>query len=182
MHKYDELNPNHLEPFATRIVKIKKLSDKAVLPKYAKNGDAGMDIVATEMEPPQMTRHGFIITYKTGIALQIPEGYVGLIYPRSSISKTALELCNSVGVIDSGYRGEILFKFRDTSNGLGKIYEVGDRIGQIVIMPYPKVELLEVEELTDTERGTGGFGSTNGEDKEQNTLGDGSLKSTGEEA
>lgn len=137
-------------------VKFKKLSEKTVIPKYAKPGDAGLDLVATSM-----VEEYDIVTYGTGLAVEIPEGHVGLIYPRSSIFKYELELTNSVGVIDSGYRGEITFKFRKTGTGItNNIYKVGDRIGQLIIMPYPKIEIIESQELSETERGTGGYGST----------------------
>lgn len=102
-----------------------------------------------------------LMVYGTGLAVEIPEGYVGLLFPRSSISKKGLTLANSVGVIDSGYRGEIMFKFAITSDRPRKnsVYEVGDRIGQLIIMPYPKIEFV-TGELTESERGVGGFGST----------------------
>ena len=128
-------------------VKIKKLHEDAVIPSYSKAGDAGMDIVSIRMEKDNKGNH----VHYTGIALEIPEGHVGLIYPRSSISKTSCALRNSVG-------GEIMFKFY-CYNGLDT-YKVGDRIGQLIIMPYPQIELEEVEELSDTDRGEGGFGST----------------------
>lgn len=136
-------------------VGIKKLHKDAVIPQYAKPGDAGMDLVATNMDTDQ---YGNVI-YGTGIALEIPEGYVGLIFPRSSNSKTDLYLTNHVGVIDSGYRGEIMFKFRTTQKN-PKLYSIGDRIGQIMILPYPQIEFVEAEELSISARGTGGFGST----------------------
>jgi dUTP pyrophosphatase len=171
-------------------VKIKRLHENAVIPKYAIEGDAGMDLTATEVFYEEDTD---TITYKTGIALEIPEGHVGLIFPRSSISKKDILLSNSVGVIDSLYRGEIMFKFKVLAEyweieneksfkqdlELGqfnfynsaeneefnfcnsiKTYAVGDRIGQIIIIPYPKIEFEEVEDLSTTERGTGGYGST----------------------
>lgn len=136
-------------------VGIKKLHKDAVIPQYAKPGDAGMDLVATNMDTDQ---YGNVI-YGTGIALEIPEGYVGLIFPRSSNSKTDLYLTNHVGVIDSGYRGEIMFKFRTTQKN-PKLYSIGDRIGQIMILPYPQIEFVEAEELSISARGIGGFGST----------------------
>ena len=138
-------------------VKIKKLHPDAVIPVYSKPGDAGLDLTATSIMGDSHDN----IVYGTGLAIEIPEGYVGLLYPRSSNSKTDLYLTNHVGVIDSGYRGEIMFKFRPI-NGVvdASIYGVGDRIGQLIIMPYPKVELIEVDELSDSERGEGGFGST----------------------
>lgn len=137
-------------------VRIKKLSENAVIPKYAKKGDAGMDLYATEIISEDVTQ----VTYGTGIAIEIPEGFVGYVFPRSSIRKTTLSLSNSVGVIDSGYRGEIQVTFR-RPNIINNIeYVVGDRIAQIVIMPVPYVEFEETNELSDSERGEGGFGST----------------------
>jgi dUTP pyrophosphatase len=136
-------------------IKIKKLHPDAIIPKYAKLGDAGMDLTAlTEKWNDTNT----MVTYDTGLSIEIPEGFVGLLFPRSSISKTILSLSNSVGVIDSGYRGPIMFKFRYPEEGM--VYDVGDRIGQIIIIPYPTIEFEEVEELSSTERGEGGFGST----------------------
>jgi len=134
-------------------VRIKRLHPDAVIPKYAKAGDAGMDLTAVEME-----REWNIVTYKTGLAIEIPEGHVGLLFPRSSVYKTSMVLSNCVGVIDSGYRGEIMLKFRSTESN--KAYEVGDRVGQLIIMPYPQVEFEEVENLSSTDRGSGGYGST----------------------
>jgi dUTP pyrophosphatase len=136
-------------------VKIKKLHPDAVIPKYAKLGDAGMDLVAID---EQWNDTNTMVTYNTGLSMEIPEGYVGLLFPRSSISKTDLILSNSVGVIDSGYRGPIMFKFRYPEEGM--VYDVGDRIGQIIIIPYPQIEFEEVDELSTSERGEGGFGST----------------------
>ena len=141
-------------------VKIKRLSKDSKIPQYAHYTDAGMDLYATSVE---YDSHSEIVSYNTGIALEIPEGYVGLIFPRSSIYKYDLQLTNSVGVIDSSYRGEIKFKFRSTDapiSRLTSLYNVGDRIGQLIIMPYPKVTLEEVDELQSTDRGDGGFGST----------------------
>ena len=134
-------------------VRIKKLSENAVIPTYAKDGDAGMDVVATRIINERLDS----ITYGTDIALEIPEGFVGLIFPRSSIRKTDLILSNSVGVIDSGYRGEIQATFK--RSGV-YAYAVGDRICQIMIIPHPPIEFEEADELSDTERGEGGFGST----------------------
>ena len=137
-------------------IRIKKLKDNAVVPKYAKFGDAGLDLVATDI----INKEPFQITYGTGLAMEIPEGYVGLVFPRSSIRKYDLSLTNCVGVIDSGYRGEIQATFR-RHKGIGSIdYEVGDKIAQIIIVPYPQIEFIETDELSETERGTGGFGSS----------------------
>lgn len=144
-------------------VKIKRLCESASIPQYAHATDAGMDLVATSYEyNEELHCH----VYGTGIAVEIPDGYVGYIFPRSSNRKTESYLTNHVGVIDSGYRGEIMasFKTRDFKEGeiqqLYKPYEVGDKIAQLIIMPYPKVEFTEVAELSSSDRGEGGHGST----------------------
>lgn len=161
-------------------VNIKKLCDDAVIPSYAKPGDAGMDLTATSIEYDKFGN----IVYHTGIAVEIPEGFVGLVFPRSSNAKTELYLTNSVGVIDSGYRGEITLKYktRNTFPRLLSIFKillgigdnvrtinfaskettpkVGDRVGQLIIMPYPSIKFIEAAELSTTERGNGGYGST----------------------
>lgn len=166
-------------------VKFKKLSDKAVIPTKAHPTDAGFDMTAAEIKITED-----YVSYKTNIALEIPEGYVGLLFPRSSNSKKDLLLANSVGVIDSHYRGDVEFRFKrilmpimqdvmiapptgdiltDAKNtrkvpGLAYrddfIYKKGDKIGQLVIMPIPEITLVETDELTETDRGEGGFGST----------------------
>ena len=137
-------------------VRIKKLNENAVIPTYAKDGDAGMDLVATKI----ISNTTFDVSYGTDLAMEIPNGFVGLVFPRSSIRKYELALSNSVGVIDSGYRGELQATFKK-ENGLDSLaYKVGDRIAQIIIIPYPPIEFDEVAELSDTERGDGGFGST----------------------
>ena len=141
-------------------VKFEKLADNAVLPTYAKPGDAGLDLTATSAEfNPLFTQYG------TGIAVEIPEGHVGLLFPRSSVTKTSLMLKNSIVVIDSGYRGEIMLRFQDVSGAANEIvplqkFQVGDKIGQLVIVPIPTIEPVWSLELTETERGDGGFGST----------------------
>lgn len=137
-------------------VRIKKLHKDAVIPRYAKQGDAGMDLVATSVSIDEIGN----IVYGSGLAFEIPEGYVGLLFPRSSISRTNLLLTNSVGVLDSGYRGEVMFKFKPTSKEDCLHYGIGERIGQIIIVPYPHIEFVVSDELTETERGTGGYGST----------------------
>lgn len=133
-------------------IKIKKLHKDAVIPTKAHTTDAGCDLYATSCHYD----NGLII-YGTGIAVEIPEGYVGLVFPRSSIANTHLTLSNSVGVIDSGYRGEIMAKFR---KGGSNAYRVGDRIAQLIIIPYPEVVFEEVDELSDSDRGEGGYGSS----------------------
>jgi dUTP pyrophosphatase len=137
-------------------VKIKRLHKDAVIPSYSRQGDAGMDLVATSKFYDDFDN----VCYGTGLAIEIPEGYVGLLFPRSSISKTDLTLRNSVGIIDSSYRGEIVLKFNNILMSSCEPYNVKERIGQLIIMPYPTIEFKEVEELSTTERGAQGFGST----------------------
>ena len=145
-------------------VKIKKVHPDAKMPKYAKFGDAGLDLTAISKDRSfKFNEIRSVVTFGTGLSIEIPEGYVGLIFPRSSVSKTYYHLANSVGVIDSSYRGEILVKMREAITAEGeplKDYEVGEKIAQLIIIPYPQIELEEVDELSDTERGEGGFGST----------------------
>jgi dUTP pyrophosphatase len=137
-------------------VRIKKLHNDAIIPTYSKIGDAGMDLTITEI----LSNTTFDVTYGFGIAMEIPMGYVGLVFPRSSVRNMDLNLSNCVGVIDSGYRGEIQATFKKTQ-GLDSIkYKVGERGAQIIIMPYPKINFVESNELTSTDRGDGGFGST----------------------
>ena len=140
-------------------VKIKKLHKDSVIPTYAKSGDAGMDLTAISKSYDE---HGNVV-YGIGLAFEIPKGYVGLLFPRSSNTKKDLILGNSVGVLDSGYRGEVVLKFKAAlkdQHRMKEIYEIGDCIGQIIILPYPQVQFNVVDELSSTERGTGGFGSS----------------------
>jgi dUTP pyrophosphatase len=145
----ESFNPQQL------IVKVKKLHENAVIPSYSKPGDAGMDLTITEIKENNFRQ----ISYGFGVAMEIPFGYVGLVFPRSSVKNQDLLLSNCVGVIDSGYRGEIQSTFKKTDPS-EKFYNVGDRGAQIIILPYPQVFMVESDELSDTERGTGGFGST----------------------
>lgn len=138
-------------------IKIKKLNPQAKIPQYAKPGDAGMDLTAISADFSDLN----YLTYHTGLALEIPKGYVGLLFPRSSVYKTGQQLTNSVGVIDSGYRGEIMLKYtRDINETERTAYGPGDRVGQLIILPYPEVQFEEVDDLSKTERGLGGYGST----------------------
>lgn len=187
-------------------VKIKKLVENAVIPTYAKPGDMGMDLVATRVEYDK-SRDCYV--YHTGLAFEVPEGYGMLLFPRSSNRNTEAYMTNHVGILDSGYRGELLicYKRRDSTdiielvniithevlklrNDIVEIsknidntvninstysgeyernefdweldapYKVGDRVAQLIVVPYPKVMFEEVEELSASERGTGGHGST----------------------
>lgn len=140
-------------------MKVKtKIIDKSIPMSplsYAKEGDAGIDLTATERWVDEDDN----VCYGTNRAFEIPKGFVGLLFPRSSNSESDLILSNSVGVIDSGYRGEVMLKFKPSGSGI-KGYGVGDRVGQLIILPYPQIEFEECDELSETERGSGGYGST----------------------
>ena len=136
-------------------IRFKKDHPDAVSPKYALEGDACADLYAVSVDCDEYNN----IIYDTGISLEIPAGFVGLLFPRSSISKTSMILANSVGVIDSGYRGTIKLKFKSVGESL-EIYKKQDRVGQIMIVPRPNIEFQESNELSLTSRGAGGFGST----------------------
>lgn len=142
-------------------VKIKKLHDDAIIPKYAKDGDAGLDLVAisSKILVDSLTDEDTKVEVDSGIAIEIPKGYVGLIFPRSSIKATGVRLTNCVGVIDSGYRGSIKAYFDIMDKSLA-FYEKGDKFAQLLILPYPQIEFKEVNELSETERGDKGFGSS----------------------
>lgn len=143
-------------------VKIRKVHPNAVIPTYAHPGDAGMDVTAVAIN-----KTPDYIEYDTGLQFQLPPGYVMLIFPRSSNSKKDLLLANSVGVLDSGYTGNLKLRFKRAMRFSyihdyveDDQYEVGDRVGQIMIIPYPEVNFIETEDFEDTERGSGGFGSS----------------------
>jgi dUTP pyrophosphatase len=140
-------------------LRIKKLNENAVIPTYGTEFSAGADLYAcidgqVEILPSETK------LIKTGLAMEIPTGLVGLIYARSGLaSKRGLAPANKVGVVDSDYRGEVMVALHNHSDKPQTI-DAGERIAQMVIAPYVKVDFEEVEELEDTLRGTGGFGST----------------------
>ena len=161
-------------------IRFKKLNPEAKTPYKAIDIDAGFDLYCTSIEETPD-----YIQYNTGIAVEIPEGYVGLVFPRSSVTKYDLMLKNSTGIIDASYRGEIMCRFAKVVNesikkyklktfsdsdqygiDLGSVkrelkeYYIGDRVAQIVFLKLPKITLIEAQELSDTERGEGGFGHT----------------------
>ncbi len=173
---------NEMDELEGRMELKVKLTDGAPLPRHAKPGDAGMDLTSRETVTlgPGETR-----TVGTGVAVEIPEGYVGLVFPRSGLGSRGVNLSNCVGVIDSGYRGEIKaplhnnhhadellvneeldmydhayrhtrFKF----NGEKMTVERGERVAQLVVVPFATCECVEVDELSETDRGADGFGST----------------------
>lgn len=145
-------------------LKFKKLDDRAVIPHRGSAGAAGIDLTAIDRILEWDETGGklySIVSYDTGLAVEIPDGYVGLLFPRSSVYKKPLRLANSVGVIDSDYRGPIKFKYDlHSATDLEQAYAVGDRVGQLVILPIPYFRVVEVDELSSTDRDLGGFGST----------------------
>ena len=158
-------------------IRFKRLVPEAKAPFKKIDVDAGFDLFATGINYGEN-----YIEYLTGIAVEIPEGYVGFIFPRSSVTNYDLMLKNSVGIIDASYRGELRCRFYETREHLDYVqsdkfndgtvrdlhqpllkrntYEIGDRVAQIVFMELPKIKLVETDELSDTERGAGGYGST----------------------
>lgn len=140
-------------------VKIKKLNENAIIPKYGSEFSAGADLYAC-MDEPVVIAPGETLLIHTGISAEIPDGYVGLNFARSSVaSKRGLAPANKVGVIDSDYRGEIMVALHNHGK-TEQTVEPGERVAQLVIVPYLTANFVEAAELSDTERGEGGFGST----------------------
>lgn len=135
------------------VIKVKKLYDDSVIPFHSTVGSAGYDCVAHSIYDNQ-DRH--LYEYGLGVAVEIPKGYVGLLFPRSSSADRGNLMANCVGVIDSDFRGEIVAKFKYGNCP----YNVSEKVAQLVIVKLPNVEFNEVDELSSTERGTGGYGST----------------------
>ena len=141
-------------------IKIKKLNENAVIPTRGSNGAAGYDLYATTSKMMQIIRPGSTSKISTGISLEIPDGYFGAIFARSSLATNkGVRLANSVGVIDSDYRGELIVALHNDSD-TDVVIQKGDRIAQLVIIPYQSIDFVETEILGDTERGSGGFGSS----------------------
>lgn len=140
-------------------IKFKKLVSHATTPKKSHIHDAGYDLTVVDI--PLNNYDYDYVEYGTGIAVSIPEGYVGLLFPRSSISKTPFSLANSVGVIDPGYTGEIKVRFKRLQDDKEDLeYKFGDRVIQLIIMKTEAIEFEECDDLDSSKRGTGGFGST----------------------
>ena len=140
-------------------LKVKKLVPEAVLPKKANESDAGYDLVAIN----DGTITGKYIEYNIGLSIEVPEGYHTEIYPRSSVSKYDLVLANSIGVIDHGYRGPLICRFKiiTKDNFVNPtVYKKGDKIAQLLVKKTEHFEIEEVQDLSETERGEGGFGSS----------------------
>ena len=140
-------------------IKIKRLNKRAKIPTFGTKFSAGADLYCAE-EHEISVCSGQKCSIGTGISMEIPEGYVGLVFARSGLAcKNGLRLCNSVGVIDADYRGEIKVVLHNDSEYVREI-KPGERVAQMIVMPYPKVSFIEAEELSDTVRGESGFGGT----------------------
>lgn len=137
-------------------VKFKKVHSDVKSPTKAHSTDAGWDLTCYVID--EDPKRG-IITYHTGVCVKLPKNHFALLCPRSSVYKHKLQLANGLGVIDENYTGELIFKYRILHPNTTR-YEVGDRIGQIVILPRPDFEFEEVDELEESDRGEGGFGSS----------------------
>lgn len=139
------------------ILGVKRLHEDALIPQYQTEGAAGFDIHANEKVVLEPDHHTLV---STGLSFEIPVGYVGLLFPRSGNAvKKRINLINCVGVIDSDYRGELKAPLNNDNKETVE-FEKGDRIAQMIIMPFVQVEFQEKTDLTDTERGSGGFGSS----------------------
>ena len=143
----------------TPTIKVKKTNPNAILPTRGSEEAAGIDLYACVYEPIVIPPHDSVI-FNVGVAFELPQGYFGAVVPRSSVGiKKHLRLCNSVGIIDWDYKGNVLVAFHNDGDNPQTI-NPGDRIAQMVLLPYVTFPIEEVEELTDTERGEGGIGST----------------------
>ena len=140
-------------------VRIKKLDERAIIPTYGTQYSAGADLYALLDGEVEIAPHQTLVVH-TGISVEIPEGYCGLVFARSSMgAKRGLAPANKVGVIDADYRGEIMVTLHNHSEKTATVAP-GERIAQLAIVPFLKAEFEETDELTDTVRGAGGFGST----------------------
>lgn len=146
-------------------IKVKKLHEDAVIPIRANETDAGWDIVAIDEGNIKRDEDSNVlyVQYRTGLAIQPEDGYHTELFPRSSVTKTNLFLANSIGLIDSDYIGEIIVRFKISVEDQSECflgYTKGDKIAQLVVRKTTRANFVEVDELSDTERGDGGFGSS----------------------
>lgn len=141
-------------------IKFKRLTENAIAPVKAHAADAGFDLTCSSITTEINERGQLIIVYHTGLAFEIPEGYFGALVPRSSIANKTLTLTNCVGVIDAGYRGEVMAKMKATTDVIPAVYKEGERFAQLLILPVPEVQFEESTELSESDRGENGYGST----------------------
>lgn len=143
------------------VIKFKRLSENAIAPVKAHAADAGFDLTCTRITTEINECGQLVLVYHTDLAMEIPDGYFGALVPRSSIAKKSLMLTNCMGVVDSNYRGEVMAKMRATTDVVPAIYKEGERFAQLLILPVPEVQFEESTELSETDRGEEGYGSTN---------------------
>ena len=141
-------------------IKFKRLTENAIAPVKAHAADAGFDLTCSSITTEINERGQLIIVYHTGLAFEIPEGYFGALVPRSSIANKTLTLTNCIGVIDAGYRGEVMAKMKATTDVIPAVYKEGERFAQLLILPVPEVQFEESTELSEGDRGENGYGST----------------------
>lgn len=135
-----------------------EVKSEGVLPTKATDGSAGFDLYSTRITQERDNSNKPVFVYHTDIAVEIPKGYVGLLFHKSSVAKRSIMLCNCTGVLGSGYKGEIMAKMKVTTDAVPTIYAIGEPFAQLVIVPYLVAEPILVDELSETERGTKGFG------------------------
>ena len=161
LHSFGKQSERGDQYYICMELKIKRLVDNAIMPIKAHATDAGFDLTAVNITPELNESGQYLFVYHSGIAVEIPEGYVGLLFQRSSVANKSIMMTNCVGVIDSGYRGEIIAKFKATTDVVPAIYKVGEKFAQLVIVPIANItEIKEVTELSDSDRGEGGYGSS----------------------
>ena len=134
------------------------MKSEGILPTRATTGDAGLDLYSTRITQEVDNSGKLVLVYHTDIAVEIPEGYVGMLFMKSSVAKRSLTLANAVGVCDASYRGEIMLKYKVTTDAIPTVYQPGEACGQLVIVPIEILEPQFVDELSETERGAMGFG------------------------
>ena len=142
-------------------LKFKKLNEKAVLPSRSHVTDAGLDLTTYGFTQEVDASGKLILVYHTGLAVEIPEGHMGLLFMRSSVATKSVTMTNCVGIVDSGYRGELIGKFKITTDSIPTVYQEGERVMQLVVMPFPQFEPVFVDELEEGDRGENGYGSSN---------------------
>ena len=142
-------------------LKFKKLNEKAVLPTRSHSTDAGLDLTTYGFTQEVDASGKLVLVYHTGLAVEIPEGHMGLVFMRSSVASKSLTLTNAVGIIDRFFSGEITLKFKVTTDSIPTVYQEGERIGQLVVVPYPQFEPVFVDEIAEGPRGEKGYGSSN---------------------
>lgn len=152
------------------------IPSQGVLPTRAHTTDAGLDLTATRITQEVDASGKLTLVYHTDIAVEIPEGYVGLLCMRSSIANRSITLTNAIGIIDSCFRGEIIGKFKITTDAIPSVYQPGEKFAQLVIVPISLDDTEFVDELSKSDRDTDGFGSTDNEETIKSEISDNEIK------